>query len=173
MWVLPWYYFPHLSPPHFHEKHLVFALGSLTAPQIFIVGFPFLQCSPPILPCAFLPPIAFSDLVNPCLLHLYWILVLSEQKNEKFMDLHLRELGVEWNRDTGRLKGEGEESIGRAWVQRGSDILSHRVLRNLGAPCLQSGGDDSTAPTSQVCGEDEMRQSRKHSNSSWQLINGK
>ena len=147
MWVLPRYYFSCLSS-HFHEQHLIFILGFLMASHTFIVGFPLLQCSPPILSYALFFPIEFSDLVNPCLLHLYWIWGAGEQKNEKFMDLHLRELRVEWNRDPEdckvmvRSEPEGPES------SRGSDILNHRVLGNLSAPCLQSGDNDSMAPVS-------------------------
>lgn len=59
-----------------------------------------------------------------------------------------------------RSEPEGPES------SRGSDILNHRVLGNLSAPCLQSGDNDSMAPVSQVHGEGEMGQSRRHSNSS-------
>lgn len=58
-----------------------------------------------------------SESFNPHLLYVYYMCG-AKWANEKLMDLYLKELRLEWDRVTGTVESNGEEStVKEVWFQ--------------------------------------------------------
>lgn len=172
MWVLPRYDFSCLSSP-FPWATLGIYPWFLDSITHFYSRFSSPSVFPPILSYALFFPIEFSDLVTPCLLHLYWIFGAKWTKKMKIHGSSSQELRVEWNRDPEDWCGNGEEWTRRAWIQSAltSSIIGFLVISVLHA--CKVGIMIAWPQSHKFMVKVKWVNPGGDSNSSWQLINEK